>query len=147
MSEPLIRRGWKIYFHPLFNEQYKKLRSKTSQIKSKRSESDFKKHSEVKLFAALVTLINEKIPNDPLGAEFALSGTLKRFSRAKGMGLPRRYRLFFWVDLAEFTIIILWLGYPRKEGDKKDCYAVFTKMVFRGEIPQKTEDLRLEIEE
>lgn len=24
-------------------------------------------------------------------------------------------------------IIILWLGFPRKEGDKKDCYQVFTK--------------------
>ncbi|WP_442949696.1 type II toxin-antitoxin system YhaV family toxin [Nostoc sp.] len=27
------------------------------------------------------------------------------------------------------VIVILWLGFPRKEGAKNDCYQVFTKMV------------------
>ncbi|NDJ22001.1 hypothetical protein GS682_10200 [Nostoc sp. B(2019)] len=35
----------------------------------------------------------------------------------------------------------LWLGFPRKEGDKKDCYQVFTKKVENGEFPQSIDEL------
>ncbi len=51
------------------------------------------------------------------------------------MGLPERYRLFFRAFKKQKIIIILWLGFPRKEGDKKDCYQVFTKKVENGEFP------------
>ena len=40
------------------------------------------------------------------------------------MGLPARYRLFFLVFPQANTIIILWLGFPLLQGDKKDCYSV-----------------------
>lgn len=43
-------------------------------------------------------------------------------------------------------IVILWLGWPRKKGDKKDCYEVFTKMVYRGEFPDSIEKLIAECE-
>lgn len=39
------------------------------------------------------------------------------------------------------AIVILWLGYLRKAGDKKDCYEVFTKMVNRGEFPETMGEL------
>lgn len=59
----------------------------------------------------------------------------------KKMGLPDRYRLFFRVfDTPEMkAIVILWLGFPRKERAKDDCYNVFTKMVMRGEFPSSLE--------
>ena len=59
------------------------------------------------------------------------------------MGLPGRYRLFFRVfDTSELkAIVILWLGYPRQEGDQNDCYEVFTKMVNRGEFPEEIIEL------
>ncbi len=59
------------------------------------------------------------------------------------MGLPQRYRLFFKVfDTAEMkAIVIIWLGHPQKEGDKNDCYKVFTKMVDRGEFPENLDEL------
>lgn len=37
--------------------------------------------------------------------------------------------------------MILWLGYPRKEGDKNDCYAVFQKMVLNGTFPTSMQEL------
>jgi toxin YhaV len=38
----------------------------------------------------------------------------------------------------------LWLGFPRKAGDKKDCYAVFEKLVQRGDFPKNmTEFLKI----
>ncbi len=43
-------------------------------------------------------------------------------------------------------IVILWLGWPRKKGDKKDCYEVFKKMVDRGEFPDSIEELIAESE-
>ena len=64
-------------------------------------------------------------------SEFALEG----FGRVKKKGLNDRYRLFFKAFEEKKRIFIIWLGYPRKEGDKDDCYAVFTKMVDSGELP------------
>jgi toxin YhaV len=62
------------------------------------------------------------------------------------MGIPNRYRLFFRaLQTPEHkAIFILWLGYPRKEGDKKDCYKVFSKMVEKGNFPKSLNELLLE---
>jgi len=80
-----------------------------------------------------------------LASHFALSGSLKKYSRVKKMGLPDRYRLFFrTLQTSEHkAIFILWLGYPRKQGDKNDCYKAFTKMVHRGEFSESIDDLLL----
>ena len=57
------------------------------------------------------------------------------------MGLPQRYRLFFRAFAKRRVIIILWLGFPRKEGDRRDCYQVFSKMVANGKLPDSYESL------
>ncbi len=58
------------------------------------------------------------------------------------MGLPQRYRLFFRVfDTPLKAIVILWLGFPRKEGAKDDCYEIFTKMVTQGAFPDSLDEL------
>lgn len=44
-------------------------------------------------------------------------------------------------------IIILWLGFPRKEGDKKDCYLIFSKMVRNGNFPENMKSFLNFIEE
>jgi toxin YhaV len=85
--------------------------------------------------------IKEKIPNDPFASYFALKRPLQKYSRQKKMGLPAPYRLFFRVFKEANTIIIFWLGFPRKEGDKKDCYYVFSKLVSKGEFPEDMETL------
>jgi toxin YhaV len=147
MTNKVVRQGWEIYFHPeLFERQYDELRTRVSKLQEELPPEDFKTHATVKLFAALTIGILEKIPTDPLSSRFALVGALKGYSRMKKMGLPGRYRLFFRVfDSDEMkAIVILWLGYPRKEGDKNDCYTVFTKMVERGEFPKDLDELMAE---
>ena len=104
---------------------------------------------------------------DPLATQFALTGSLRRYGRMKGMGLPNRYRLFFRAFSSEErqVLIVLWLGYPRKAGDKadeialrspqhwagnpsscafhqaRDCYEVFSKMVGNGDFPDNLQKL------
>jgi toxin YhaV len=64
------------------------------------------------------------------------------------MGLPDRYRLFFRPFEADGRrlLLILWLGYPRKDGDRNDCYAVFSRLVQRGELPENWESLQRELD-
>ena len=133
--------GWTILFHPLFNDQWQQLLNLVKSLRSRLSQEDFVQHPQVKLFKALTVGIEEKIPNDPLASYFALRKPLDKYSRLKKMGLPNRYRLFFKVFPQQKVIIVLWLGFPRKEGDKKDCYRVFAKMVKKGQFPLSLKDL------
>lgn len=133
--------GWTILFHPLFNDQWQQLLHLVKSLRSRLPTDDFVKHPQVKLFKALTVGIEEKIPNDPLASYFALRKPLDKYSRLKKMGLPNRYRLFFKVFPQQKVIIILWLGFPRKEGDKKDCYRIFAKMVKKGQFPLSLKDL------
>ena len=144
-----ISNDWEIYFHPqLFGNQYKELLERVSELREKLPEAEFKTHATVKLFAAITIAIETKIPSDPFASYFALTGALKHYGRVKKMGLPQRYRLFFRAfDTPELkAIVILWLGFPRKEGAKNDCYQVFTKMVARGTFPDSLDELIADIE-
>ena len=132
--------GWTILFHPLFDNQWQQLLNLVKSLRSPLSQEDFGRHPQVKLFKALTIGIEQKIPNEPLASYFSLRKPLDKYSRLKKMGLPNRYRLFFKV-FPQKVIIILWLGFPRKEGDKKDCYRVFAKMVKKGQFPLLLKDL------
>jgi toxin YhaV len=102
----------------------------------------------VKLLAAVMEGIKEQIAADPYASRFALTGPLRRYGRLKGLGLPDRYRLFFRPFEAEGRrlLLILWLGFPRKDGDRNDCYAVFSRLVQRGELPEDWESLQRELD-
>lgn len=141
MTSALKFNGWRIYYHPLFAEDYKKLELRVIKLRQKLPDSEFKVHSTVKLYAALVKVITEKVPANPFALSFRLSGSLQDYCRVKKMGIPDRYRLFFKAFEEDKTIIILWLGFPRREGHKKDCYAVFSKMVSRGQFPETVKEL------
>ncbi|BAZ12935.1 hypothetical protein NIES4071_47690 [Calothrix sp. NIES-4071] len=143
--------GWKIFFYPLFHEQWETLSILVLDLKSKLSKEQFITHPDVKRLKALDVGIKKKIPQDPLASHFALQKPLQKYSRLKKMGLPSRYRLFFRVFDEQKIIIILWLGFPRKEGDKNDCYEVFYKKVKNGDFPEDLEKLlaecKVELEE
>lgn len=138
--------GWQIFFHPLFNQQWVELRSRVRILKNDLPKEEFIKHPDAKLLKALNIGIKEKITQDPFASYFVLQKPLQKYGRLKKMGLPERYRLFFRAFEEQKIIIILWLGYPRKEGDKKDCYQVFTKKVENGEFPESVNDLCAECE-
>lgn len=145
----LIRNGWEIAFHKqLFGKQRKELRERARQLKELLPEEDYVSHPDVKLLAALMAGIKEKIVLDPFASHFVLTGPLKKYGRLKKMGLNERYRLFFraFDQNERKVIVVLWLGYPRKEGDKKDCYAVFSKMVANGDFPDDMEQLLAQCE-
>lgn len=139
----LTRNGWKIFFSPLFAQQRIELREKVRKLKVELSELDYGKHQDVKLLAAVMVGIKEKIVLDPFASHFTLQGPLKKYGRLKKMGLPERYRLFFkaFEEKEEKVLVILWLGHPRKEGDKNDCYEVFKKMIAKGEFPETMKEL------
>ena len=136
--------GWRIYFlRRLFGQQRRELQENVRQLKKKLPNQEYVRHPTVKLYAAIMRAVKEIIPADPSASRFTLTGPLKRYGRVKKMGLPIRYRLFFRVFQSDEqkSIFILWLGYPRKEGDKKDCYAAFQKIVERGDFPGSLNEL------
>ncbi|WP_373481116.1 type II toxin-antitoxin system YhaV family toxin [Geminocystis sp.] len=134
--KPIKINGYLIYFHPVFYQQWLELVNRVKYLKEKLEPKNFIIHPEVKLLKALDIGIKDKIPNNPFASYFILKKPLQKYSRLKKMGLPSRYRLFFRVFKEANTIIILWLGFPRKEGDKKDCYKIFSKMVTNGNFPE-----------
>lgn len=139
-----VSNGWGVYFHPqLFGTQYQELFERVSHLREQLPEAEYKTHATVKLFAAITVAIETKISSDPFASHFALTGALKRYGRMKKMGLPERYRLFFKAfDTEQLkVIVILWLGFPRKEGAKNECYQVFTKMIERGTFPDSLDEL------
>jgi toxin YhaV len=148
MSAALVRYGWEIAFQPqLFARQYTELKAEVKRLKLQLSATDFLQHPQVKLLAAVMAGIKEHIAADPYANRFALSGPLRRYGRLKGLGLPDRYRLFFRPFEADGRrlLLILWLGFPRKDGDRNDCYAVFSRMVQRGDLPESWESLKQEL--
>ncbi|NJM67329.1 MAG: type II toxin-antitoxin system YhaV family toxin [Acaryochloris sp. RU_4_1] len=146
----MLINGWEVYFlRRLFGKQRRDLQAEVKRLKATLPYDDYVRHPTVKLYAAIMRAIKEKIPVDPFASNFVLTGPLKKFSRVKKMGIPHRYRLFFrafQVSQGQ-SIFILWLGYPRKEGDKNDCYRVFRKMVERGDFPTSLDELILESEQ
>ena len=81
--KPLQRNGWNIYFHKIFEEQYTDLKEKIKKLQTKLDNHQLRLHSDVKLFQAIVMLIDETIPYNPFADYFILKGSLKRYSRVK----------------------------------------------------------------
>ena len=129
--------GWRILFHPVFAERFGALREEAERLKGSLPEDQYRQHPTAKLLAGVARLIQQQVPANPNAPDFQLTGDLAKFRRAKGRGLPPRYRLF-WVFSSEHKVIIfLYLhaeGVLRREGDKHDVYAVFERLVRRGEI-------------
>jgi toxin YhaV len=152
---PFKAHGWTILFHTDFQLQWEDLTAKAVKLKSRLDPKDFVTHPDVKLLKAIDSGIRDKIPTDPFASHFSLRKPLNKYGRLKKMGLPQRYRLFFRAFADQRVIIILWLGFPRKEGDspqatlreRRDCYQVFSRMVASGKLPDSYESLIAEVED
>jgi toxin YhaV len=143
---PFDANGWTILFYTDFQLQWADLTAKVVKLKSKLDPKDFVTHPDVKLLKAIDSGIRDKISIDPFASHFALRKPLDRYGRLKKMGLPQRYQLFFRAFADRRVIIILWLGFPRKEGDRRDCYQVFSRMVANGKLPDSYESLVAEFD-
>jgi toxin YhaV len=144
--KPFDANGWTMLFYTDFQLQWEDLTAKVIKLKSKLDPKDFVTHPDVKLLKAIDSGIRDKISIDPFATHFLLRKPLQQYGRLKKMGLPQRYRLFFRAFAERKVIIILWLGFPRKEGDRRDCYQVFSKMVANGKLPDSYESLVAEFD-
>ena len=131
---------WSLLFHQCLIDQLDRL---TAAVERARAANPKAAHenANVKLQAALARLILETIPADPASDEFrqgnALGADFRHWRRAK---IGRRFRLFFRYDSRSRVIVYAWVNDEntlRSSGSKTDPYAVFLKMLERGDPPDE----------
>lgn len=136
--------GWLVLYHPVFRKRYVALRDQVRLLKHRLSPAKYAQHPRVKLFAAVRYLVNEKVPSDPNASEYRLRDELSKHRRAKGQGLPPRYRLFWVFSETHRVIIFTYMNDEetlRKEGAKSDPYEVYKKLIARRDIGQDFEEV------
>jgi toxin YhaV len=131
--------GWELFAHPLFLDQLEKLTAAVERLREK-DRRGWRTSANAKLLAALHKLVFETIPEDPTRPEYRQGGTLgrdrKHWFRAKFGG--GRFRLFFRYSTSAKVIIFAWVNDEttlRTYGAKTDAYAVFRKMLDKGNPP------------
>ncbi len=135
----LERHGWRLHAHPLFLDQLERLLAALE--RAKRSDPQgWQGKADARLLAALRALVLDRIPRDPLAAEFRQGNTLGRerrhWFRAKFGG--NRFQLFFRADSRARVIVYAWVNDRdtlRKAGASSDPYAVFAGMLAGGNPP------------
>lgn len=130
--------GWSLLFHDCLVEQLQKLKAASDRAEAA-DPPGFEANSNVKLFRALSQLIFETVPSDPAREEYRQGNTMgtnfRHWRRAK---IGRRFRLFFRYDSKAKAIVFAWVNDEhtlRSSGSKSDPYAVFQKMLDRGNPP------------
>jgi toxin YhaV len=136
--------GWKIYLHPLFEQQLEKLTGHVRALQSK-DPLHYQEQPATKLLATINRYIREVIPRDPNAAEFRQGNTMgadnRQWFRAK---FHQRYRLFFRFSSREKVIVYAWVNDEetlRKAGSRTDPYAVFRAMLNAGNPPSTMAEL------
>ena len=130
--------GWTLLFHECLIDQLRKLESAAARAQ-RQDPTGFASNANVKLFDALSHLILEVVPSDPSREEYRQGNTMgtdfRHWRRAK---IGRRFRLFFRFDSKSKIIIYAWVNDEntlRSAGSKSDPYAVFQRMLERGNPP------------
>ncbi len=142
--------GWTLLAHDCFLEQLYKLKAAADRA-YENNPAGAENNASVKLFQAVSTLIMKNIPDDPSHAKYRQGKTLGKehtlWRRAK---IGRRFRLFFRYDSASKIIIYAWLNDEsslRSTGSNTDPYAIFQKMLNRGNPPSSWDELLAEARE
>lgn len=135
----MVRHGWRLVAHPLFLDQLGRLLAGVERAKRTDPEG-WQGKADAKLVAAIRGLVLDRIPRDPLAAEFRQGNTLgaahRHWFRAKFGGV--RFRLFFRADSRARVIVYAWVNDRntlRKAGARTDPYAVFAAMLAGGNPP------------
>lgn len=135
----MMRHGWYLLAHPLFLNQLERLLAAVERAKRADPEG-WQGKADAKLLAALRALLLDRIPRDPLAAEFRQGNTLgtahRHWFRAKFGG--NRFRLFFRADSRAKVIVYAWVNDRdtlRKASAGTDPYAVFARMLGQGNPP------------
>lgn len=136
--------GWRLFQHPLFEQQLRKLAGAVAELATREPDS-YKLHPRTKLLATIHRYITEIIPRNPNAPEFRQGDTLgpdnRHWFRAK---FHERYRLFFRFSSKEKVIVYAWVNDEaslRKAGSRTDPYVVFRAMLEAGDPPRTLEAL------
>ena len=90
-------------------------------------------NSRVTLLKMVDEVIDKIIPHDPFHPSRSLSGPLSNIFRIS----KARMRIFYAASSKAKTIAILFISdTPRKYGDTRDPYSVFTKLVVSGQFDE-----------
>jgi toxin YhaV len=141
---PLTRSGWRIYAHPCFTEQYRRLVEAAERARARDPEG-FRASAPCKMLRMVHEIITRVLASEagsPAHRQGAtLGGRRKHWFRVKFGG---RFRLFYRYSRAERIIILAWINdedTKRKAGARSDPYAVFGRMLDRGSPPDSWPDL------
>lgn len=140
--------GWRLFAFEPFDERLAALKREVERLRAKDPEG-YRRHPTAVLLASVYKAITEIVPSNPDHPDFRVGHALgagdAHWRRVK-RGLPARYRLFYRFSTRAVQIIVYaWLNDEatlRKAGAKTDVYAVFRKMLARGEVPSDIEDLK-----
>jgi toxin YhaV len=140
----MVVNGWRLYIHPLFDQQFRRLLEQVEALAAD-DPVGYRQLPAAKLLATINRHIKEIIPRDPGAAEFRQGNTLgsdnRHWFRAK---FHERYRLFYRFSSKEKVIIYAWVNDERtlrKSGSKTDPYRVFRAMLEAGDPPNTVEQL------
>jgi len=145
-EEPIVQvNGWSIYAHPLFIDQFEELLEEVEKLRKENPEN-YREKKKTKLLAAIVEMAFERIPGDPSSPAFRQGNTLGAAHRnwSRGKFFAGRFRLFFRYDTKAKIIVLAWVNDEdtlRTYGSKTDAYAVFRKMIEKGNPPGDWEAL------
>ena len=132
------RHGWTLLFHECVIGQLRKLDAASVRAKA-RDAKGFAANANVKLFQALSHLILQTVPCDPNREDFRQGNTMgEAFRHWRRPKTGRRFRLFFRFDSQSKIVIYAWVNDEntlRSAGSRSDPYAVFQKMLARGNPP------------
>jgi toxin YhaV len=135
----LQRHGWQLFAHPRLLDQLEKLTAVVERAK-RSNPKNWHSNANVKLLATLWDHMLDRVPINPLGAEFRQGNTLgsayRHWFRAKFGG--NRFRLFYRADSASRIVVYAWVNDRdtlRKSGAASDPYAVFARMLGSGNPP------------
>ncbi len=132
------RHGWTLLFHAGVIEQLRTLHAAVQRAQ-RNDPLGFEGNANVKLFRALSQLIMEVVPSDPARDAYRQGNTLGpsycHWRRAK---IGRRFRVFFRYDSRAKVIVFAWVNDEqtlRAAGSRSDPYAVFERLLARGNPP------------
>ena len=143
-----VRKGWRLYQHPAFREQFDALTADVENLRRKLNDDAFEQHPKTRLLARIRKLILEDIPSDPTAKAYELGNTLgadhRHWRRAK---FNQRFRLFFRFRSDSKIIVYAWVNDEnalRARGARTDPYAVFSQRLKAGNPPDSWDELVLD---
>lgn len=144
------------YHTPHFSDRYDQLELRLWYLARKYPDT-FQNHADVKFFARIRKAMDTCL-TQPEHESYQLGNTLaKQKYKGKPLGkgyshwrrikkdMPDRYRIFFQFSCEDKEVIFAWLNDRcslRREGSLADVYAVFAKLLAKGDIPNFYEEIK-----